>query len=254
MEQTENQIPEAPEASSLMTRVTNVFTSPSELYNEVSVTPVQNSSWLTPMILSIFMALLFVVAIYFNTDLRSQIYEKQSEALKEQVEQGKIPQERYDQIIEGMEKSGPGMFIGIGGVSAIVMTLIVFFGATLILWLAAKVILKFPGKYTKVLEVFGLASFVGLFGSILTLLMMYFFGTMTATPSPSLFLGDGFDTKNKLHVVLASLNIFTIWQMGLVGIGISKLTNKSMGMGLGLAYGIWILWVIISTVSGIGMR
>ena len=34
MEQTENQIPQAPEASSLMTRVTNVFTSPSELYSE----------------------------------------------------------------------------------------------------------------------------------------------------------------------------------------------------------------------------
>jgi hypothetical protein len=254
MEQTENQIPQAPEATSLMTRITNVFSSPSELYSEVSDTPVQNSSWLTPMILSIFMALLFVVAIYFNTDLRNQIYEKQSEALREQVAQGKIPQERYNQIVEGMENSGPAIFIGIGGVSAVVMTLVVFFGASLILWLAAKIILKFPGKYTKVLEVFGLASFVGLLGSVITLLLMYLFGSMTATPSPGLILGEGFDAKNKLHVVLASLNIFTIWQMGLVGIGISKITKKSMGAGLGLVYGLWILWVIISTVTGIGMR
>jgi hypothetical protein len=254
MEQTENQIPQAPEASSLMTRVTNVFTSPTELYSEVSVTPVQKSSWLTPMILSILIALLFVVAMYFNTDLRSQIYEKQSEALKAQVEQGKMPQERYDQFVEGMENSGPGIFIGIGGMSAIVMTLVVFFGASIFFWLAAKIIFKFSGKYTKVLEIFGLASFVGLFGSIVTLLMMYVFGSMTAIPSPSIFLGDGFDTKNKMHVVLASLNIFTIWQMGLMGIGISKITNKSLGTGLGFSYGVWILWVIISTVAGIGMR
>jgi len=254
MEQTENQIPQPPEATSLMTRVTNVFTSPSELYNEVSVTPVQRSSWLTPLILSVLMALLFVVAIYFNTDLRSQIYEKQFEALKAQVEQGKIPQERYEQIVEGMKNSGPGMFIGIGGVSAVVMTLVVFFGASLFLWLASKIILKFSGKYTKVLEVFGLASFVGLFGSVFTLLLMSLFGKMTATPSPSLFFGDAFDTKNKLHVVLSSLNIFTIWQMGLVGIGLSKISNKSISTGLVIAYGLWILWIIISTVSGIGMR
>lgn len=254
MEQTENQIPQAPEATSLMTRVTNVFTSPSELYNEVSVTPVQNSSWLTPLIFSIFMALLFVVAIYFNNDLRSQIYEKQAEALKVQVEKGKLSQEQYEQYVDGMEQSGFGMFIGIGGISAVVMTLVVFFGATLILWLAAKFILKFPGKFTKVLEVFGLASFVGLFGSIITLLMMYTIGSMTATPSPAVMLSDSFDATNKLHVILASLNIFTIWQMGLVGIGISKLTNKSTVTGVSVIYGLWILWIAISTLLGIGMR
>jgi hypothetical protein len=258
MEQPENNIAVPVEANvettSLMTRITNVFASPSELYNEVSVAPVQNSSWITPLIFSIFMALLFVVAIYFNNDLRSQIYERQAEALKAQVEQGKISQERYEQYVEGMEQSGFGMFVGIGGVSAIVMTLIVFFGATLILWLAAKIILKFPGKYTKVLEVFSLASFIGLFGSIITLLMMYVFGSMTATPSPGIFLSDNFDIKNKVHIILANLNIFTIWQIGIVGLGLSKISNKSTGLGLGVTFGLWIVWVLISTFLGFGMR
>lgn len=254
MEQTDNQALETQQTTSLMTRITNVFASPSELYTEVAANPVKASSWVFPLLLSIIITLFFITALYYNDALRSQIYEMQAEKMHEAVEQGRMTQEQYDRAVDGMENSGPGMFLLFGGTSAVVMALIVFFGASLILWLFIKIVLKFGGGYKKVLEVWGLASFIGIFGSVITILLMYLFNSMTMTPSPTLFLGEGFDAKNKIHIILASLNIFTIWQMGIVGIGISKLTNKSIGTGLGVIYGLWILWIALSTLLGIGMR
>lgn len=254
MEQIEQPQQSAPQTTSLMDRITNVFASPSELFDEVAVTKVQTSSWLVPLILSILMALSIIVALYYNDSLRSQIYDKQAEKMHQAVEQGKMTQEQVDQYVDGMRNSGPVMFIAIGGVSAVIMTAIIFFVATLIFWLVTKFGLKFSGPYTKMLEVFGLSSMIGFLGSIVAIIMMYVFDSMTATPSGSIFIYQDFDVNNKIHLLLAQLNIFTIWQMGILGIGISKISNKSLGAGLGVAYGLWILWVLASTMFGLGMR
>lgn len=242
------------QTTSLMDRITNVFASPSELFDEVATNKVKTSSWLVPMILSILMGLFIVVALYFNDSLRSQIYDKQAEKMHELVEQGKMTQEQADQYVDGMRNSGPVMFVAIGGGSAVIMTVIIFFAATLIFWLVAKIGLKFSGSYTKMLEVFGLTSMIGFLGSIVTVIMMYVFDSMVATPSGAILIFQDFDVNNKLHLLLAQLNVFTIWQMGILGIGISKISNKSLGAGLGVAYGLWILWVLASVMFGLGMR
>ncbi len=248
------QIEQTPQTTSLMDRITNVFASPSELFTEVAANKVQTSSWLVPLILSILMGLFIVVALYFNESLRSQIFDKQAEKMQELVVQGKMTQEQYDQYVNGMRQSGPVMFVAIGGGSAVIMTAIIFFAATLIFWLVAKIGLKFSGSYTKMLEVFGLTSMIGFLGSIVTVIMMYVFDSMTATPSGAILIFQDFDVNNKLHLMLAQLNVFTIWQMGILGIGISKISNKSLGAGLGVAYGLWILWILASVMFGLGMR
>ncbi len=242
------------QTTSLMDRITNVFASPFELFDEVAVNKVQTSSWLVPLVLSIFMAISIVVALYYNDSLRSQIYDKQAEKMHEAVEQGKMTQEQVDQYVDGMRNSGPVMFLAIGGGSAVIMTVIIFFAATLIFWLVAKFGLKFSGPYTKMLEVLGLTSMIGFLGSIVTVIMMYVFDSMIATPSGAILIFQNFDMNSKLHLLLAQLNVFTIWQMGILGIGISKISSKSLGTGLGVAYGLWILWVLASVMFGFGIR
>jgi hypothetical protein len=254
MEQTENQIPQVPEATSLMTRITNVFTSPSELYTEVAANPVKTSSWLVPLLISIIIALISIVAIYSNDTLRNQIYEMQSKRMEQMVQEGRMTQEQSNAAVEGMQNTGFGMFLLFGGVSVLFMIVISFFVAALFLWLTSKIGLKFSGKYAKILEIYGLASFIGILGGIITILLMFVLDSMYAAPSPTIFMLNSFDTTNKAHIILAQLNIFTIWQTGIIGLGISKVTNKSIGTGLGVAFGLWILWVIISTLTGIGIR
>src|SRR5258707_1878665 len=153
-----------PQAASFMTRAANVFTAPGELYAEVASAPPQTSSWLAPFLISIALALVFTFAIYNNPSLRQEIYDMQGKAFQKSVDEGKMTQERADQMREGMENSGPMMFMLIGGGTAIFGISFVFFGAPLILWMIAKFGFKSPAGYSKVLEIFGLSGLIGVLG------------------------------------------------------------------------------------------
>jgi hypothetical protein len=240
--------------SSFMTRATNVFMSPGELYTEVAQAPPQTTSWLLPFILSIVMALVITISLFNNPTLRQQIYDMQEKGMKKAVAEGKMTQEQADRASEAMESSGPVMFIAIGGTSAVFIVAAIYFGVALLLWLAGKFIMQMPGGYKKMLEVFGLASLVGVLGSIITLLLMNLMNSFYASPSAAVAVLDSFDVTNKSHRLLSSLNIFTLWETAIVGIGMSKVSNKSLGTGMGITFGLWAVWTVLSVLFGWGMR
>lgn len=254
MEQNEQAVNQTPQTTSLTTRITNVFTSPNELFDELKVSPVKSSSWVVPLLLGMFLAVFIVFAMYYNDSLREKIFEMQEQKIQERVDEGKIPQEQADQYVEGMRKSGPVMFVAIGGISALIMTIIMFFAVALVFWLVMKLGFKFTSGYKKVLEFYGLASMIGIFGGVITLLMMYLFDTMFASPSLGIMFINDYDVNNKLHLLMSQVNLFTIWQIGVIGFGVAKLSEKSTGTGLSISFGLWTLWVIISVFLGIGIR
>jgi hypothetical protein len=240
--------------SSLSTRLMNVFTAPTELYTEVAKTPIQRSSWVVPYVISILLAFLFIIALYANESLRQQAYDVQIQTMQKALEQGQMTQAQFDQARDRIEGSGPVLFVVFGGIPAAVVLSILFFGAALALWLAAKFGLKATAGYQKLLEVYGLASFIGILGVIATLLTMYAFDSLHATPSAALAVLNSFDHTNKLHIFLSHLDVFTLWQTALVGVGISKISGKSLGAGMSVTYGLWLIWAVIATLLGIGIR
>lgn len=254
MEQQQMVAPGEPsQVSTLSTRLANVFSSPSELYAEVGRAPVQKSSWVIPYILSLVLVVLAVYAVYQNPSLRQQVFDMQFAELQKGVEDGRLTQAQADRAREQIEGSGPVVFVLFGGVSRVVILSAMFFGAAFFLWLVAKFGLKTNMKYQKMLEVYGLASFIGVFGGIVGLLMVYALDSLVATPGASLLILDSFDRTNKLHMVLLSLNIFTLWQTAVVGIGLSKVSGRPAGVGVGLAFGLWGVWVIVSALAGLGL-
>jgi hypothetical protein len=130
----------------------------------------------------------------------------------------------------------------------------IFFGVSLLLWLAGKYMMAMPGGYKKMLEVFGLASLIGVLGSIITLLLMNVMNSFYASPSGALLVLDSFDSANKMHRLLSSLNIFTVWEMAIVGLGMSRISGKSVGTGMGISLGLWAVWTVCSVLFGWGMR
>jgi hypothetical protein len=253
MEQTPN-MPQDVAPSSFMTRTVNVFTSPGELFTELKSAPVQKSSWLIPYIVILLLAVLATYAVYTNPELRQQIYDIQERAMKEQVAAGKMTQQQSEQFINGMESSGPVLFIIIGAGSQILGLSCFFFGFALILMLILKFGFKATAGYGKILEALGLVSFIGILGTIITILLMNVFNTIYATPGPALAVINTFDPLKTGDRLLASINIFTIWEVGLLGSAVSKLSGKSTGAGLALMYGLWLVWVLITVLTGFGMK
>ncbi len=239
--------------SSFLTRATNVFASPPELYREVAALPPRTSSWLIPLLLSIVLAILVVFSLYNNPTLRQQAYDVQLKELRKNVESGRMTQEQLDQYSERMESSGLGMFMLIGGGGAVVAIPVMFFGGALVLWLAVKVGMKFPGPYLKVLEVFSLASIIGLLGTIVTLLMMNLLDRLIAAPAASLLILESFDSGNIAHRLLAAVNVFSLWESAVLGIGLAKISGKSTGTGMAYSYGLWAIWAIVASLIGLGM-
>jgi hypothetical protein len=251
MEHTENPVPQTVEVSSFMTRAANVFMSPGELYAEIAAAPVQSSSWVIPFIISLLVGVLMTVALFSNASLRDQALEGQREEIQKQVEEGKMTQEQADQAESMMS---PTMFMVFGTVGVVFFVTGTMFLIPLLLFAVVKIAFKHAGNYKKILETYAIATLIGALGGIVALLMMYSMDSMLAQPSPAFFLRDSFERQNFVHNALASCNVFTIWEVAVVGLGLSKLTGRSTGAGMAVTFGLWVCWVLVSASFGWGAR
>ncbi len=241
-------------ASSFLTRASNVFAAPGDLYAEVATAPVRNSSWSIPFIISLLLTFLVVFSLYNNPALRQQVFDRQEEALQQQVKSGSLTQEQYDTAVSRMESSGPVFFILIGGGVAAVWSAVLFFAIALVFWLVVRFLLKSPLTYMKMLEAYGLSICISILGTIITMLMMNLFNTMYATPSAAAFIMGSFDPGRILDRFLIQLNIFTIWEIVVLGIAIQKVSGKGAGVSMAVPFGLWGAWVILSSIFGWGIR
>jgi len=242
-----------PSAPSLGTTFMGVFTSPSEVFQSLKGTASAPLLWVIPLIVTIVLGIAITVTMFTNETLHSQIIDTQRQAMEKRVDEGKMSRETADQAINRMESGGSGLFIAIGSVSVVVMICLFFFLGALFLWLANKTLFKSTAGYGKYLELYGIASWIGALGAIISLLMMVGLGSLYAHPSGALLVMSNYDTANHLHKLLNALNIFSIWQTAVVGIGLAKFSEKSIGTGIGVAFVLWAVWVAIQVFLGFGM-
>lgn len=241
-----------PITPSLGDRVMNVFASPSEAFEGLDSAPPSTSMWLVPMVISMIAGILFTYLLFSNPTLKSQLFDMQTHGFEQMVKDGRMTQAQADQAREQMEGVGVGLFMVFGGIPVILFVAIAFFGAALFLWLAGKFVLKSSVGYKKYLEVYGLSTWIGVLGSIATMAMMIAMDSFFARPAASLAVLSNFDPFDTTHKILARFDLFAIWQAGVIGFGLSKLSGKSVGTGVGIAFGLWIIWAALSLALGIG--
>lgn len=239
------------EVSSFLTRATNVFMAPSEVYAEVATSPVQRSSWLTPYLLMVLVSIIFTMVLFSNPSLRGQMFETQQAEWKKQVESGNMTEADAERAREFMESSIIVTVMGVVG-SAIVASAMMF-GAALGLWLVMKFLVKSPHTYRKMLEVYGLASLIGVVGAIVTLMLINVLDTIHASPGGALLLLGSFDKSNFVHKLLAAITIFGVWQSAVIGIGIAKLSGSPVSKGMNIAFALWAILVAFFATTGVGI-
>jgi len=206
--------------------------------------------WVMPLIAMFLITVLSSVILFTNASLKTEMMEIQGKAMQKMVDNGKLTQEQAEQAEAKTESMG-GMMIAFAVIGGTIAVCAFYFGGALILWLANKTILKSPAGYGKHLELYGVASWIGVLGGIVTIMMMVGLGSVSATPSGALVFLGNFDTTNKLHMLCASLNIFSVWQTAVIGIGLSKLSDKSTAAGVGISFALWIIWVALSIFLGL---
>jgi hypothetical protein len=233
---------------SLGNLITNAFSSPADAFEGLRTSPPRASTWVLPLVLLIVFASLMSYVMFTNETLRTQFMDSKSQRLQQRVQSGQMTQEQADRALQQTEQMG-GMMVAFGIIGSVITISIFFFGAALIFWLVGKLALKAPAGYGKYLELWGTSEWIGLLGAIITLLMILGMGSMYASPSAALAVLSSFNPSDTTHRLLGSLNIFSIWQAIVLGIGLSKYAEKPLGTGIGIALGLWVIWVLLTTFA-----
>jgi hypothetical protein len=237
--------------TSFTTVLANVFASPGEAFAGLIEKPVQHSRWLIPCIISALIVVSVVALMFTNETFREQMQTAQMAQMDKAVDEGRMTREQADMAIEQMGGSGGTMFIVFGSIFGSIFVLLFYVLGALFLWLGAKIVLKTGEGYGRHLEVYGIASWVGILGSIITIVMMLALDSIYATPSAALAVFDSFDPANTSHKWMRALDVFGAWQAVVAGIGISKVAGKDSTLGISVAVVLWLAWVGISVALGL---
>ena len=232
-----------PPASSLAARLTNIFVSPGEVFEEVKAGTPAMTNWLVPVLIFALVGAVSAFVIFSQPAMIQQIQEQQAKVFDQQVKAGKMTQAQADQAMAMAEKfSGPTMLKITGSVGAVVSSFTGVFWRALVLWLLGMLVLKAKFDYLKALEVAGLATMISILGTVVTMLLTVIFGKATA-PSLALLVGQ-FDPKNPVHLLAAAVNVFTFWQLGVMAAGLARLAMSSFVRAFA---SLLVVWLVLQT-------
>lgn len=233
---------------SLAARLMNVFAAPGEVFDDVKASARSTGNWLVPVLLACVVGAAAVVVVTSQPAIQQQIREQQERAMEKQVAAGKVTREQADQQLEIMQKFlTPAMMSIAGSLWAVVISFISLFGWSLVLWLAGLWFLKTRFKYMKAVEVVGLATMIGVLGTIVKLLLQVNLSNPASSPSLALAVKE-FDPKNMLHLMLAALNAFDIWTVIVMSVGLSRLAGSPFARAAVPVFGVWLLWSAVVLV------
>lgn len=240
-----------PPVMSLSGRLLNVYAAPGEVFEAIKHTPPAASNWLVPVLLACLVGVINVWVMFSQPAIQQQMKEQQARQFEQMVDDGKMTQQQVEDL---QSKLGDTQFLIAkiaGTFGAAFFTFTWLFFISLLLWLLARWIFKTPFAYMKTVEMVGLCTMIGVLGGIVGLLLIVAKGNMYMTPSPALLLGE-FDVQNKTHLALSSLNIVTLWYVGVLSVGLSKLTGKSFAITALWLYGAWLVLRAGIILSGLG--
>ena len=94
--------------------------------------------------------------------------------------------------------------------------------------------------YIKTLEVAGLALMISVLGAVVTLLLTLNLSKVFAAPGLALVVSD-FDAHRKSPLLLGAANVFSLWLVGVLSVGLGKLAGVPF---LRAAWFVFAAWVI----------
>jgi hypothetical protein len=236
-------------APSLVMTIIDVFASPLDAFESIKDSLPSRLLWLIPMLCAFIIFAGHTFILFTDNALKTELVNNQINVLHNKVEKGKLTQDEADKVESNMN-SMSDMLIVFTIAGGLITIPLFYFGCALLLWLTNKLILKSSIVYIKYLELFGITSWINILGKIFSVLLMRAYGTITATPSAALIILENYDSTSILHRVLTSLNIFSIWQVLVIGIGLGKISGKSPLTGIIVSFVLWAILITFSILLG----
>jgi len=234
----------SPEATPMpfIDKLTGIFTSPGEVYENLVRSRKVISDWLIPMVILIVLSIISTFLKFNNQSIRESLVQFQEQRLEQLVEQGKMTEEQADLARERMESFGSAqkVFAIIGVLLGIPITFLI---VSLVYYLLGKLFFKGNVDFMSVFSIYSLSSLISSVGVIVSTILAYVTGSFFASASPAIFMEV---STSKVYILASKFEVFTLWQLAVFSIGMAKAFNKNYAQAFGLVFGAWAVWVVLS--------
>jgi hypothetical protein len=200
------------------------------------------SKWWLPLIITIVVGV--AVALY---TVPRFVGPMQYEAIRESVIERGGTEEQVEQAIA----MSSAMMVPMSLVGVVVVTLIILFLTAGIAHLLMKMT-GGKGRFRVARAVVAWSMLVTALGSIIKLPLMAVKDSMYVETSPTLFFAD-LEPSDRLYRFLTTLDIFTLWWLALLVIGLAVGYRTSHGKSSVAVVVLWILTVLITVFTPGGM-
>jgi len=219
------------EKVSEISRIFNIFFEPRKVFENLKTKP----RWIIPFII---ISLIGIISFHYTYPFIM----KQQIARIEESE--RIPEAQKEIIIERMSESEhpPIWQLGI----APIFTFIYFLIVAAVLFFVGNVLLGGDSSFGRILSVFVYASLVAIPAAIIKIPLVFMRETAEIQTSLALLLSP--DMKESfIYRVFANFDIFTIWTLILVWIGVAVMYNFSTKKSATAVTILWLLFVVVSS-------
>lgn len=218
----------------LVGRMIRVFYVPSETFEAVR----RQSSWLDWFVPVLLVALLSLLVAYIAMPIAMQM----------QAEQMQDRPEMSEEQLEMMQ--GVGKVAGL--VAAPIGVFVVLFVIGAVLLLLTKAILGGDATYGQMLAVAGYASLIGIISMIVRVPLMLAKETAIIHMGPGVFVSEAM-AKTFLGRLVAGIDLFGLWEVCVMGIGIAVIGHLSRKKAIGSMLVVWAVWILIKAgLGGLG--
>lgn len=220
---------------SFFQRVINVFFAPSKTFAAVQ----KNPRWILPMVLVL---LLSTIMTWY---IAPAIQKEQQEKMVTQLENRGMDQAQID---EAIEKSQSWMKYFLYP-SAIIGGLLVILAMAGIWLFVAKTLLAGEACYAHMLEVVSLSMLIPTLGMLVKAPIIRFKETINVHFSLATFMPDS-AKESFIYKFLMNTDIFNIWYIAVLCIGISVVAGLKVKKVWPLVVGLLVLWYLGSAAIG----
>jgi hypothetical protein len=234
-----------------------IFWSPVSRFGELSSRP----EWSVPLILSLIIPLLLgtlSVALLPKTVL-IQSTENRIERVKnyidDQVARGRMPSDQRDQALERIEQTGKTEIAAYERSTPVTLFLrfllrslpALVWSAIQLLVFTALLNLMLPllgagSSFGRMLAVTANSALVRIASAVIHGVLMFATGKLTVNTSLSLLFPN---LPLFIKGLLAAIDIFTVWELILVSLGMKVLFNLPGRRSALLVFGIWLLYIVL---------
>lgn len=244
----------------------NIIFSPTKRFTQLKEKPV----WVTPFVFALVIPLLIGTLSVVLLPRQSLINATENrinrvkEFIEKQIETGRMPSDQRDAAIERIEKTSRGEIELYERASKIALFLrflvrslpaIIWSALQLLIWTTIlNLLLPLLGagsSFSRLWAITANSALVRIPAALFRALLILSTGKLTATTSLLLLAST---SPLYLKGVLAGIDIFTIWELVLVSLGIKTIFNLNVRRTAALVLGLWFIYVLIlagfSTLTG----